>query len=119
MRNTHRLQYPKQAKPSTSKTILLEYEGSEESDNCMTPEQYKPGPMSFELFTYNAYMIQKEDSSRLPVSGKFNVLSAGLVKLATKAVTSYKKELEREAKELANTTKMETKTSLDKRIDLS
>ncbi|EEY67713.1 uncharacterized protein PITG_17944 [Phytophthora infestans T30-4] len=96
--------YPKQAKPSTPKTISLEYESSEESDNCMTPEQYKPGPMSFELvcdapyelFTYN-----------------------GLVKLATKAVTSYKKALEREAKELAKTTKMETKTSLDKHIDLS
>ncbi|KAI9990409.1 hypothetical protein PInf_021380 [Phytophthora infestans] len=96
--------YPKQAKPSTVKTISLEYESSEESDNCMTPEQYKPGPMSFELvcdapyelFTYN-----------------------GLVKLATKAVTSYKKALEREAKELAKTTKMETKTSLDKHIDLS
>ncbi|KAF4149723.1 hypothetical protein GN958_ATG01119 [Phytophthora infestans] len=122
--------YPKQAKPSTSKIISLEYESSEESDNCMTFEQYKPGPMSFELvcdapyelFTYNgwydlvmsipivrgqtmvvptAYKIQKEDYSRLPVRGKVNVLSVGLVKLATKAVTSYKKTLEREAKDLA------------------
>ncbi|KAG1683931.1 hypothetical protein DVH05_006522 [Phytophthora capsici] len=66
-----------------------------------------------------AYKIQKGDYSRLPVRGKFDVLSAGLVKLATKAVTSYKKALEREAKELAKTSKMETKAPLDKRIDLS
>ncbi|KAF4127052.1 hypothetical protein GN958_ATG23756 [Phytophthora infestans] len=99
--------YPKQAKPSTSKTISLEYESSEESDNCMTPEQYKPGPMSFELVCDAPYELFAYNGC------------VGLVKLATKAVTSYKKTLEREAKELAKTTKMETKTSLDKRIDLS
>ncbi|EEY59663.1 uncharacterized protein PITG_12252 [Phytophthora infestans T30-4] len=67
--------YPKQAKPSTSKIISLEYESSEESDNCMTFEQYKPGPMSFELvcdapyelFTYNDKRIDLSSESGLVV----------------------------------------------------